>query len=154
MDLQDPRNDDVNIFFVWGWGHIGKNSVWKMSPKMGDFVFFIFQKVTSYLIDSYFIFGSKKRFWLIAFLTNLWYISMVSHDGDMTVENFFMSTSDNRIFLWNLSFRVYLHVYQKCFRKSSTFTEKFSLRDQRKMWYGKTRVRSCELRVTSYELKT
>ena len=78
----------------------------------------IFQIITWYFIDSYFIFGSKKKIWLIAFLTNLWYSSMtymmetwqpsiINRD----VENLFVSASDHRIILWNLSFRVYLHVY-------------------------------------------
>ena len=37
--------------------------------------------------------------------------------------------------------------------KSSTFMDKFSLHDQRKMWYGKARVTGFELRVTSDESK-
>ena len=60
----------------------------------------------------------QKRIWLIAFLTNLWCSSMFSYDADMTVvnyinrdvENVFVLGSDLRIFLSNLSFRVYLYL--------------------------------------------
>ena len=57
---------------------------------------------------------------LIAFLTNLWYSSMASYDGDMaavnykqkkSVEEFITLASDHRIFLQNWSFRVHWHVH-------------------------------------------
>ena len=94
-------------------------SVLKMSPKIGNFHL-------SYFPDNYFIFNGfrlhiwqQKIIWLTAFLTNRWYSSMFSYDADITVvnyinrdvENVFVSASDHRIFVWNLSFRVYLHLY-------------------------------------------
>ena len=86
------------------------------------------------LIDLYFIFGSKKRFWLMAFLTfdillwfhmmERWQLSIVNRKG--YAENAFAFASDHRIFLWNLSFRVYLHVYKNISEtKSLTFMKKF-----------------------------
>ena len=76
------------------------------------------------LIDLYFISGSKKRFWLMAFLTfdillwfhmmERWQLSIVNRKG--YAENAFAFASDHRIFVLNLSFREYLHVYQKYFR--------------------------------------
>ena len=93
-------------------------SLWKMSPKMSDFSLPYFPD--NYLIFYWFILHiwQQKRIWLIAFLTNLWYSSMtymmetwqpsiINRD----VENLFVSASGHRIILWNLSFRMYLHVY-------------------------------------------
>ena len=89
----------------------------KMLPKISNFHL-------SYFPGNYFKFNwfrfhiwQQKRIWLIAFLTNLW-CSMFSYDVDMTVvnyinrdvENVFVLGSDLRIFLSNLSFRVYLHL--------------------------------------------
>ena len=65
------------------------------------------------------------------FKTNLWYDSVVSYDADMTsvnrdVENLFVSSSDHRIFLWNL--------YEKYFRsqKFAFYGETFSPRPKKK----------------------
>ena len=92
----------------------------KCRIKFAIFIFSIFQIITSYLIDS----------------------SMVSYDAGMTavnnvnrdVENLFVSISDHGIFLWNLSFRVYLLLYKNILgTKSCTFMRKFYLRSQRKI---------------------
>ena len=92
----------------------------KCRIKFAVFIFSIFQIITSYLIDS----------------------SMVSYDAGMTavnnvnrdVENLFVSISDHGIFLWNLSFRVYLLLYKNILgTRSCTFMRKFYLRGQRKI---------------------
>ena len=75
-----------------------------------------------------------------------WKPSIINWKKD--AENLLASAWDYRIFLWNLSFRLYLRYIKNILKtKSSTFMEKCFLGDQRKMWYGKTWVRSYELRV-------
>ena len=63
-------------------------SAWKMSLKIGNFH-------PSFFPGNYFIFNwfvlhicQQKKFELIAFLTNLWYSSMVLYEGDMTAVNY------------------------------------------------------------------
>ena len=74
---QEPRI--ISLFWL----------VWKMSPKTLIFAF-----PDNCLIFNWFILHiwQQKRFWLIAFLTNLWYSSMVSYDGDMTAVNYKQKT--------------------------------------------------------------
>ena len=123
--------------YLWGlppW-HDLFWSVWKILPKIGNFHLFYFP-------DNYFMFNwfilhiwLQKKLQLIAFLINLWYSSIVSYDAGMTavnyinrdIENLLLSKSDHRIFLWNLSFIVYLLLLKfVCFDiRSSNISMKF-----------------------------
>ena len=112
----------------------------KMSHKIRNFHLF-------YFLDNYFIFywfllhvWLQTKSWLIAI--DGFYGSMVSYDAGIAavnhvnrnVGNLFVSISDHGIFLWNLSFRVYLLLYKNILgTKSCTFMRKFYLRGQRKI---------------------
>ena len=87
----------------------------KCHLKLAIFTFPIFLIITLYLLIQISYLAAKKN--LVKSIFNyLWYSSMFSYIAILAVvnymkkdiENVFVSASDHRIFLWNLSFKVYL----------------------------------------------